>query len=561
MELFLELTSIVVLATVVSIVFKFLKQPLILSYIITGVLLGPYFLNTIHSDDYINLFSNIGITILLFIVGLNLKPNVIKEVGKVSVIGGLGQIFLTAILGFALSFILGISFIQSLYIGIALSFSSTIVILKLLSDKNDLPKVYGKVTVGILLIQDLVAIVSLLFLTTFAGNHNVNILHTTSILILKLLIGGVCVYLVSRYLLSYAIHHIAQSQEILFLFSVAWGLGFASVFYLMGFSVEIGALIGGVSLSVTPFADSIASRLKPLRDFFIVIFFILLGSGLLLKNIPQLLFMTILLTFFVLIIKPLIVFILMNLLGYKTKQGFQTAISLAQISEFSLILAALGLSVGQLDTYTVSLITLTALITIGGSSYFILYSDEIYPRIEKILKKFEINHSTYKKDKQDIQAELILFGYDRVGHNFIEAFNKLGKKYLVVDYNPEMIRKLEEGNIPYIYGDVEDVEFLHELQLSKVKLCVSTIPDTKVNSLLIKRIKSQNNNVIIIVRAREIHEAKVLYELGATYVVMPHYLGAKYATAMIKRIGLDRKGFFEERDKHVADIIDNNEDI
>lgn len=397
MELFLELTSIVVLATVISIIFKFLKQPLIVSYIVTGVLLGPYFLNTIHTTDYINLFSNIGITILLFIVGLNLKPSVVKEVGKVSLLGGLGQILLTTVLGFAISLLLGISLIHAMYVGIALSFSSTIVILKLLSDKNELPKVFGKVTVGILLVQDLVAIVFLLMISALAGAHSANILDTASFLILKLIIAGLCVYLVSRYLLSYAIHHLAQTQEILFLFSIAWGLGLASVFYLIGFSVEIGALIAGVSLSVTPFADSIASRLKPLRDFFIVLFFILLGSSLMLSNIPQLLFATVALSIFVLLVKPFIVFILMNLLGYKTKQGFQTGISLAQVSEFSLILAALGLSIGKLDTETVSLITLTALITIGGSSYFMLFSDEIYPFVENALKKFEIVRSSKKR--------------------------------------------------------------------------------------------------------------------------------------------------------------------
>jgi Kef-type K+ transport system membrane component KefB len=554
MELFLELTSIIVLATIISVIFKFLKQPLIFSYIFTGVLLGPYFLNTIKTTDYISLFSNIGITILLFIVGLNLKPSVVKEVGKVSLLGGIGQILLTTILGCFISFLLGISFIHSLYIGLALSFSSTIVILKLLSDKNDLPKVYGKVTVGILVVQDIVAILSLLLISSFAGTHTSNILDTSTVLILKLVVSCLCVYLVSKYLLSYAIHHLAQSQEILFLFSIAWGLGFASIFYLLGFSVEIGSLIAGVSLSLTPFADSIASKLKPLRDFFIVLFFILLGSSILVANIPQLLFTSLFLSFFVLLIKPFIVFILMNLLGYKTKQGFQTGISLAQVSEFSLILAALGLSIGQLDAETASLITVTALITIAGSSYFILYSDEIYPYIEKLLKKCEINHVLNKRNKQELQAELILFGYDRVGHDFIEAFNILGKKYLVVDYNPDVISQLELDSIPFIYGDVEDIEFLHELQFDKVKLCVSTIPDVKVNSLLIKKIKKENEHVIIIVRAREISEAKILYELGATYVVMPHYLGAQYAAAMIKRIGLDKKGFYEERDKHFSYI-------
>ncbi len=552
MELFLEFTAIVILATVVSIVLRALKQPLVVGYIFTGILLGPHFFNVVHATNYIELFSKIGITILLFIVGLNLKPSVVKEVGKVSVVGGLGQIVITTLLGFAIASLLGFAPLHSLYIGLALSFSSTIIILKLLSDKDDLPKVYGKVTIGFLLTQDLVAIVALLFISSFAGTQHADLVQTSIVLLLKLFIAGSVVYLISKYLINHAIHHLAQSQELLFLFSIAWGLGLASMFYLIGFSVEVGALVAGVSLSITPFADSIASRLKPLRDFFIVLFFILLGSNLVLTNISELLLSTLLLSLFVLIGKPLIVFYLMNMLGYKTKQSFQSGISLAQVSEFSLILATLGLSIGQLDSTTVSVITLTALITIAGSSYFILYSDEIFPLVEKKLKKFEIIHSSKTTANEQLQFEIVLFGFDRVGHDFIEAFEKLNKNYVVVDYNPDMIKQLESTEIPFKYGDVEDVEFLRELQLNKIKLCVSTIPDVNVNTLLIKKIKEENSDTIIIVRARETHEAKALYELGATYVVMPHYLGAKYATTMIKRIGLDSKGFKEERDKHLA---------
>ena len=551
MELFLEFSSIVIIATIVAVLVRVLNQPLVVGYIFTGILLGPLFLNIVHSTNYIDLFSKIGITILLFIVGLNLKPNVIKEVGKVSIIGGLAQVLLTLVLGFLLSLLLGISLVHALYIGLALSFSSTIIVLKLLSDMDDLSKVYGKISVGFLLVQDLVAIVALLFISSFSETQQLPLLQTGLLLSLKLLAAGVCIYLVTKYIISHAIHYIAHSQELLFLFSLAWGLGLASIFYVIGFSVEVGALIAGVSLSITPYADSIASRLKPLRDFFIVLFFILLGSNLVISNVSELLVVTVVFSLFVLVGKPLIVFFLMNVLGYSTKQSYQTGLSLAQVSEFSFILAALGLTVGHLDKSTVTLITLTGLITIAGSSYFILYSDEIFPFVEKILKKIEIVHNRKSITNKQLEPEVILFGYDRVGRDFVEAFKKLNKTYLVIDYNPELIGELEDEKIPYEYGDVEDVELLEQLQLKKVKLCVSTIPDVKINSLLIHKIKEVTSQAIIIVRARETEEAKVLYELGATYVVMPHYLGAKYATAMIKRIGLNHNEFKEEREKHL----------
>jgi len=552
MGLFLEFTSIVILATLISIILRFFKQPLVVGYIITGILIGPHLLNVADSTQYIDLFSKIGITILLFIVGINLSPTVIKEVGKVSFIGGLGQIIITTIYGMLLALFFKMPLVYAFYIGLALSFSSTIIILKLLSDKGDLPKLYGKVTVGFLLVQDLVAIIALLSLSTFSTAHGVNLTQTLGILFIKLFAIIFIVYLISKYLFSYAIHHLAESQELLFLFSVAWGLGLASVFYLIGFSEEVGALIAGVSLSVTPFADGIAARLKPLRDFFLILFFVFLGSNMVLTNISQILFMTIIFSLFVLIGKPLIVFLLMNVLGFNTKQSYQSGVSLAQVSEFSLILAALGVSTGQLNNTTVSLITLTALITIAGSSYLILYSDELYPLLENVLKKIALRKTGKTIKDSASNNELLLFGFDRVGRDFIEAFDKLGKKYTVIDYNPQMIQQLEASKIPFKYGDVEDVEFLQELQLNKTKMCISTIPSIKVNLLLLKKIREHNEKAIVIVRALEIEDAKKLYELGATYVLMPHYLGAKYATTMIKRIGLDVKGFSEEREKHLA---------
>jgi Kef-type K+ transport system membrane component KefB len=554
MEIFLEFTSIVLLATLLSIVMKVLKQPLVIGYIMTGIFIGPNFLGLLHTKDYIELFSKIGITILLFIVGLNLSPKVIKEVGKVSVFGGLGQIILTAIWGYIASVFLGMPQVHAVYIAVALTFSSTIIILKILSDKGELQKLHGKVSVGLLLIQDLVAIGLLIVVSSFGNEGGAAFSTVLALLLLKTVLMFGLLYFVSNFIFSRTMHFLAESQELLFLFSIAWGLGLACIFYLLGLSVEVGALVAGVSLSITPFADGIASRLKPLRDFFIVLFFILLGSEMVLSTIPNILLPAIVLSFFVLIGKPLIVFLLMNLLGYKTRTAFETGISLAQVSEFSLILAALGLQAGHINQEVLSLITLVALVTIAGSSYMMLYSDVVYQMIESVLKKLEIKENTKEANMDGNTHDLVLFGYDNVGRDFIHAFSKLEKKYVVVDINPELIKELLQINVPFKYGDVEDIEFLQELNLKTIKLCVSTVPTFKANALLIKKIREVNSKAIVIVRCHEIREAKELYELGASYVVMPHYLGAKYASNMISKHGLDNKGFEEEREKHLLHV-------
>lgn len=555
MNVFLDLALLIAVTTIVSFLMKLLRQPLIVGYILTGVLAGPYLFNHIHTKEYIELFSKIGITILLFIVGLNMSPKVIKEVGRVAVLIGAFQVAVTAILGFAVATLLQMPFIVAVYAAIALTFSSTIIILKLLSDKSDLNKLYAKVSVGFLLVQDIIAAVILIAVPSFGGNaEQVSLISSTALLMAKALSVGIVLYMITAYLFPRLNYFMAASQELLFLFSIAWGLSLSSVFYVFGFSAEIGALIAGITLSVTPFAYEIGSRLKPLRDFFVVLFFILVGSQLEMGRIPSILLPAVVLSLFVLIGKPVIIMVLMNLLGFKRRTGYLTGLTSAQISEFSLILAALGASLGHLSGEFMSLMALVGLLTIGGSTYLILYSETIYPHVQNVLRFLEIRKNNKELVAEDIVYDIVLFGFDRVGHDFVSIFQRLEKNYLVVDFNPDLIKIMEEAGIPFKYGDAEDVEFLHELNLNKIQMCVSTIPDVKVSILLLKRIRRVNPHAIVILLTHDIKAAKELYDAGATYVVMPHYLGAKYASGLISRLGFDKKLFEEEKSKHIQHI-------
>ena len=232
-------------------VMRILRQPLIIGYILSGIILGPFFLGFLPGIEAIDVFSEFGIAFLLFIMGLYLSPKVIKEVGKVSVIAGLGQIFLTALIGYLISILLSFSIITSLYIAIVLTFSSTIIILKLLSDKNDLENLYGKISIGFLLVQDFIAIIVLIFISSlssggdFFSSIGLTLLKGTALVLILVLIS---VYVLSRFQ-----NFFAKSQELLFVFSIAWGLGIASAFYYIGLSIEIGALVAGVLLSVSPY--------------------------------------------------------------------------------------------------------------------------------------------------------------------------------------------------------------------------------------------------------------------------------------------------------------------
>jgi Kef-type K+ transport system membrane component KefB len=550
MEVFLELSIILFIAMGISLLMKILKQPLLVGYILTGIIVGPNFLNILASQDELKLFSKIGIVVLLFIVGLSLSPKVIKEVGKVSLLTGLGQVLFTAVIGFFIARFLGLETISAMFVAIALTFSSTIIILKLLSDKGDIHALYGKVAIGFLLVQDIVATIILLIATSYAANSGDNLLLTTLLTLGKGVVVIAAVFSISSFLLPKLSKFIASSQELLFLFSLSFALGMGAIFSVIGFSVEIGALVAGVTLSITPYAYEVGSRLRPLRDFFILLFFILLGSQMIFANILEILFPAIVLSLFVLIGNPIIVIIIMNLLGFSKRTGFQAGLTVAQISEFSLILATLGFEIGSLTQEQLSLVTLVGLVTIAGSTYMILYSDTIYKRFEKLLSRLELKKNSMDKNSNSFH-EAILFGYRRVGKDFIRVFEKLELNYMVVDYDPEAIKALEKENIPYRYGDAKDVEFLDELTLKKLKYVVTTIPEFETNILLVKKLRHVNKRVLIIVIAQTKDECLRLYNEGASYVLIPHYLGAQHGAKLMLQLGQDNSSYKEARNKHI----------
>ncbi len=549
-NLFVQLSLILLIVLGVSLLMRILKQPLMIGYILSGILIGPFIFNLLPKTDVINVFSEFGIAFLLFIVGLHLSPKVFKEVGKVSLLTGIGQVIFTSIIGYFIGILLGFTPIVSLYIAIALTFSSTIIIMKLLSDKEAFEKLYGKISIGFLLVQDLIAIIILIVVSSFsqkAGVSGIGIIFST-------FIKGIFLVLIlvplSRYILPRLNKFFAKSQELLFVFSIAWGLGLASLFFFMGFSIEIGALVAGIILSVSPYNYEISSKLKPLRDFFIISFFLILGYQMVFSDIHNFIVPAIIFSLFILIGNPLIVMILMGLLNYSKRTGFMAGLTVAQISEFSLILIALGTKVGHLPKEILPFVTMVGLATIAGSTYMIMYSEKIYPHISKYLSIFERKNIKEKKMKNK-NFEYFLFGYNRIGFSILRALSRITKKYLIVDFNPEIIKALSSRKINYIYGDIEDVEFLQELRLRNAKMIISTIPDFEINMLLIETVRQINPNAIIIVRAHQIDDALELYKKGASYVLTPHFLGGEYVAKMVKELKTNQKEYREEKEKHI----------
>ena len=547
-QVFIQLGIILFTAFIVSYIVRTFKQPIVIGYIIAGMIISPYIISFGASQETLDLFSQFGIAFLLFMVGLHMNPKVIKEIGATSLIIGIVQIALTFALGFFVSLMLGFDNITSAFIGIALAFSSTIIIMKLLSDKKQIDSLYGKISIGILIIQDVVAIAVLMLISSVSSGDSFGSLAVTGLL------GGggliLILFLFGFFVLPKIIRKIAQSQEILFLFSITWAFVVAALFSYIGFSIEIGALIAGVVLSISPYTMEISSKIRPLRDFFLIIFFIILGFNIPVLSINSIIVNALIFSGIALIFKPIILMSLTAMLGYTKRTNFLVGTTLGQISEFSLIVLGLGVSAGLISGEILSTLTLTSVITITISTYMIIYSNEFYKKMSSFASIFE-RKEVRKKSKTVKKYDAILFGYNRIGFGILRKLKKIRKKYLVVDFDPEVISTLSKFRVPCIYGDAYDSDFLDELSLEKIKLMASTIPDFETNMLLVDSIRAVNSDAIIIVRANEVKEAFELYNKGASYVLTPYFLGGEYVAKMIEHFEIDKKDYKKEKEKHM----------
>lgn len=529
-DTFFEFAVILAFATLLAMFGQFLKQPLIVMFITLGIILGPAVLDIVHSKENIHLLAEIGITILLFIVGLKLDLRIIKSVGKIALLTGLGQVLFTSLFGYFIGIGLGFSSLHSFYIAVALTFSSTIIIVKLLSDKKEIDSLHGQIAIGFLIVQDIVVILVMIILSAISKDGEQSLTYD----IIKTFISGFTLLAVALSAMKWVIpplsQFLAKSQEMLTLFAIAWALTLAAAGELMGFSGEVGAFLAGVSLASSDFKDIISSRLVSIRDFLLLFFFVNLGADLDFSVIGSQLNAAIIFSLFVLIGNPIIVLIIMGRMGYRKRTAFLAGLTVAQISEFSLIFAALGLTVGHLTDEIVGLITLVGLITIGLSTYLILYSYQIYNFISPALKVFERKNPTkedinlFENDKFDI----IIFGLGRFGERVAEMLDEHPEtNYLAVDFDPELVKIAREKGRNVAYGDIEDPELLDQVPYRHAKCIINTISEPIHARYLMKALKRVEYEGSVILTATRERDFKELSEYGANKVLKPYEMAAQ----------------------------------
>jgi len=533
-ELFFEIGMVLVIAALLSmVVFRF-RLPLIIAYMITGILVGSKLLVASDHPEMLNLMSQIGVAFLLFTVGLNLNWRTLKEVGGIALATGIGQVVFTTLIGYVIAVLLGFDSVTSLYIAIAFTFASTIVVIKLLSDKEDIDSLYGRISVGFLLVEDFIAMIILLVLNALKDGAPLDQVLVISLVKAFILIP--ILWFVANKVLPHVIAYTARSQELLFLFAIGWCFLVSGLLYYFGFGIELGALIAGITLSGSIYHREINARIRPLRDFFLIIFFIVLGTHLALNSLYIYAWPIVVFSLFILIGNPLIVLLVMRLLGYHPRTGFLAGTTVAQVSEFSFIIIGAGIASHTIPNSTMSFVTAVGLVTIAGSSLLIQYNERLYGWIHPALRWMEpkiVLEEEMKKTHKPVSV--LLFGFHRTGSVLLPIIQKMKKPFAVVDFDPQVIRILVEREIPALYGDVGDRNFLDEIRSEKTPLIISTVPDVIISLSLLHYLKSKKYKGIVIVSAHTHEEAKKCYHVGATYVIVPSALsGTKFAELLLK---------------------------
>jgi Kef-type K+ transport system membrane component KefB len=558
-SLFYELTALLALAALVGYLGLLLRQPMVVSYIATGILAGQSVLGIVHSTDSIATLAELGVVVLLFLVGLRLDLHLVRTLGGVALATGLGQVLFTSAIGFLICLALGLDSLTSLYIAVALTFSSTIIIVKLLTDKREADSLHGRIAIGFLIVQDLVVILAMMVLSAFGIGSAPEGDGSTWLRFGRVLATGLALLALAglfiRYLATPLVSRIAHSPELLIMFSLGWAALLAALADHLGFGKELGGLLAGISLASTPMREAIVARLSSLRDFLLLFFFISLGAQLELALLGAQIPSALLLSLFVLVGNPLIVLAIMGAMGYRKRTGFLAGLTVAQISEFSLIFMAMGMSLGHVKAEALGLVTLVGLVTIALSVYMITWSHLLYRWLEPFLDPFErrvpareaTQEAAQTPDTRHAAYDVILFGMGRYGSAIAQRLRDEGVRLLAVDFNPEELRRWRAAGFDMVYGDACDEEAVASLPLDSATWVVSALPqhelgltDEDPRLVLMHALKCHDYVGKIALSTQLEHDAELLKSKGADVVFLPFQDAATRAVEIMRDHGLTR---------------------
>lgn len=513
-----SLGLIIVAGAAFALVGRLARVPTIVLYIFAGLFLGPV-TGLVDVTAALHLIAEIGIALLLFLVGLELSFNRIRDVGKVAVAAGLGQVVFTAAGGLGVCWLLGFGWMESVFLAIALTFSSTVVVVKLLDQKGDLNSLYGRIAVGIFLVQDIVVIFALTLLAGLGGGEAVTVASVSQGI--GFAFGGMSILLVgvlvaSRYLLPRPFAWAARSPQMLFIWSLCWCFLVVLGAEVLNLSLEIGAFLAGISLAQLPYSGDLQRRIHPLMNFFIAIFFVTLGIQMDLGGGDW--GRAIVLSLFVLIGNPFIFMFIIARMKYSERTAFQTSVTVAQISEFSFIFAAMGVTTGLIGSDILSLVALVGLVTISVSAYMILYSDQLYIFMHRwgLLRIFGGAEEEATPEIPLGEAPVIIVGMNAMGRQLAKKLCAVGERVIAIDTDPH---KLKDLPCETMLGDVESSSVLEAAEMPRARLLISALQIEDTNNFLAHRCKSEG--VPACIHAFDLRLIPDLLDLDVRYLLTP----------------------------------------
>ena len=548
LTLLLNIGFIVITAAGFAFLGKLVKMPSIVAYIIAGIVLGPG-LGIVHLDHSLELISELGIALLLFLVGLELSLQKIKDLGRAAIILGGLQVSMTAAGAYVISTLMGFSVMECVFLAATVTFSSTVVVIKLLDQKGATSRLFGRIAISLFLAQDIVVIIGLTILSGLGSGSDEPFEMVTLTKSLGIAFAGMVILLLvslfaSRCVLPKPFAWASRSPDTVFIWALCWCFLVVLLAHQFHLSVEIGAFLAGIAIAQLPIHEDLHRRLHPLMTFFVAVFLVTLGIQMDISVLGEVWKYALGLSLFVIIAKPLIVFIILSRLRYSEYTAFQAAIASGQVSEFAFILLGLGAGAGLIEGRVVSLGGMVGILTIAISSYLILYSDPLYSAFQKlgVLKIFKAKQEPDMEEQHSYAGHVIVVGMNALGREVVKQLSGRGETVLAIDTDP---RKLEGLNCAEtLIGSVEYESAVEEIGLSRARLVISALQIEDTNHLLAYRCRSAG--VPCAIHAFDISVVEDLLDLDTAYMFMPAFDAVREQLAIFDQI--------ERVDKNEEDI-------
>jgi len=543
----------------ISFSIKLIKQPIIIGYIISGFIFS-FFIGADAAGSQIMSMAELGITFLLFLMGLEFSLSSLKYLGKDIFIATLLQTIALFFVAFVPSKLLGFNANESIYLAILFMFSSTLLVAKWVEDRKETSSLHGKMILGILVVQDIFAILILSILNLFKETG----IEKIMLVPLKGLILIAIAFIFARYILNSLFRFALKYPELMFVLSLGVCFLFVGISPLLGYSTSIGAFIAGITLANTEYKNEILGRLKPLIIFFNMLFFVGMGFQLDTNFAPNAVSLIIIFLVLCFIAKPVAVYLTLKLRGYDLRTAFKAALSLSQFSEFGMIIIFAGIASGLVSAEIRTIAILLIVATMAISSYLIKYESLLFRYCENTLKKIDALFKSKKNEEESKNLKgynILFFGYYDLGKEFFSKLEGRGKKILVIENDPQNIRILKNEKIPFVYGSIYTPYFLDRIDFNNVEIAVSSLVNSEDNKLIIKTIKRNNPKAVIIATAKSVSNSLELYDAGADYVIYPSYLNEQNVSVLLEDYTSDINRIISKKIEDVAKLKEKEERI